>query len=86
MILEHEKGTYIVLFTARNMRTFKGAIGLINKYTAPVVLEWLNKYNIPYDEIIFGKPWGNEGFRRAKRGGELWLLGLKKLGKPWDNE
>ena len=61
LILEHEKGTYIVLFTARNMRTFKGAIGLINKYTAPVVLEWLNKYNIPYDEIIFGKPWGNGG-------------------------
>lgn len=59
--IENEKGTYIILFTARNMRTFNGSIGLINKYTAPVVLEWLNKNDIPYDEIIFGKPWGFGG-------------------------
>lgn len=59
--LENDKGTYIILFTARNMRTFKGSIGLINKFTAPIVLEWLKKNNIPYDEIIFGKPWGVGG-------------------------
>lgn len=59
--IQNEKGTYIILFTARNMRTFKGSIGLINKYTAPVILEWLEKYNIPYDEIIYGKPWGVGG-------------------------
>lgn len=51
-------GAYIILFTARNIRTFKGNIGLINKYTAPVLLSWLSKYEIPYDEIYFGKPWG----------------------------
>lgn len=61
LIKENNKGTYIILFTARNMRTFKGSIGLINKYTAPIVLEWLKKNNIPFDEIIFGKPWGQGG-------------------------
>jgi capsule biosynthesis phosphatase len=59
----HEKGYYIVLFTARNMRTFKGSLGLINKYTAPVLIDWLAINNIPYDEIYFGKPWGaNVGY------------------------
>jgi capsule biosynthesis phosphatase len=54
----NEKGYYIVLFTARNMRTFRGSLGLINKYTSPVLLDWLETNNIPYDEIYFGKPWG----------------------------
>ena len=54
----NEKGCYIILFTSRNMRTFNGVIGLINKYTAPIIFEWLKKHNIPYDEIYFGKPWG----------------------------
>ena len=52
-------GAYIILFTSRNMRTFKGSIGLINKITAPTILRWLSENKIPYDEIYFGKPWGN---------------------------
>lgn len=59
----HSKGIYIVLFTARNMRTFNGSLGLINKYTAPVLMNWLSEHDIPYDEIYFGKPWGqNVGY------------------------
>jgi capsule biosynthesis phosphatase len=54
----NESGYYIVLFTARNMQTFKGSLGLINKYTAPVLMHWLAENQIPYDEIYFGKPWG----------------------------
>jgi len=55
---ENNKGTYIILYTSRNVRTFKGNIGLINKYTNPVLLEWLQNNDIPYDEIYFNKPWG----------------------------
>ncbi len=58
--LEHANGTYIILFTSRNMKSFKGNIGLINKYTAPVLNQWLISNNIPYDELYFGKPWGLE--------------------------
>ena len=54
----NDKGYYIILFTARNMRSFRGSLGMINKYTAPVLLEWLKKHDIPYDEIYYGKPWG----------------------------
>ncbi len=55
---EDKKGTYIILHTSRNVRTFKGNIGLINKYTSVVLIEWLKNNNIPYDEIYFNKPWG----------------------------
>ena len=55
---ENDKGTYIILYTSRNVRTFKGNLGLINKYTSVIILEWLKNNNIPYDEIYFNKPWG----------------------------
>ncbi len=55
----NSQGIYIVLFTSRNMRTFKGSVGLINKFTSPILLRWLSDNDIPYDEIYFGKPWGN---------------------------
>lgn len=58
-----EKGAKIVLFTSRNMNSYNGNIGLINKNTARILLNWLEKWNIPYDEIIYGKPWpGHKGF------------------------
>lgn len=57
------EGAKIVLFTSRNMRTYEGNLGQINKHTAPVMMAWLEKWGIPYDEIIFGKPWpGHFGY------------------------
>jgi capsule biosynthesis phosphatase len=56
-------GFIIVIFTSRNMNTFKDNLGLINANTLPVIIEWLKKYNVPYDEILIGKPWcGEQGF------------------------
>lgn len=56
-------GYRILLFTSRNMKTYNNNLGLINKHTAPVLLEWLAKWDVPYDEILFGKPWPrNKGF------------------------
>lgn len=58
-----ENGAKIVLFTSRNMNTYQGNLGLIHKYTARVLTEWLEKWEIPYDEILYGKPWpGHKGF------------------------
>ena len=53
-------GTYIILYTSRNMRSFNGNIGLINKYTSSILNSWLLKNEIPYDELYFGKPWGKD--------------------------
>lgn len=58
-----EHGAKIVLFTSRNMNTYGGNMGLINKNTARVLTAWLEKWDIPYDEILYGKPWpGHKGF------------------------
>lgn len=57
------KGFEIVINTSRNMRTYEGNIGKINANTLPIIIEWLDKHNVPYDEIYTGKPWcGFEGF------------------------
>ena len=56
---ENEMGTYIILYTSRNMRSFQGNLGLINKYTSKTLHEWLDSEGIPFDELHLGKPWGN---------------------------
>lgn len=86
-IKELKKSGYkIILFTARNMRTYQGNIDLILKNTKPILEKWLEKWQIPYDEIIFGKPYpGKEGYYvddRTIRPKELLRmsdLDLKKL-------
>ena len=56
-------GFSIIIFTARNMRTYEGNIGKINIHTLPTITFWLDKHDVPYDEIIVGKPWcGHDGF------------------------
>lgn len=59
----HRQGFTIVINTSRNMRTYQGNIGAINKNTLPIILDWLARHDIPYDELYVGKPWcGFEGF------------------------
>ena len=58
-----EKGFEIVIFSSRNMRTYQNNVGKINIHTLPIILDWLKKHNVPFDEVIVGKPWcGFEGF------------------------
>jgi capsule biosynthesis phosphatase len=54
-------GFEIILFTARNMYTHQGDLSKINEKTAPILRDWLLKYNVPYDTLIFGKPWCGDG-------------------------
>lgn len=56
-------GFEIVISTSRNMRTFNNNTGKITAVTLPIIINWLNKNNIPFDEIYVGKPWcGTDGF------------------------
>ena len=56
-------GFEIIIMTARNMKTYNNSVGQINAKTLPMIIEWLNRHEIPYDEIHVGKPWcGSEGF------------------------
>ena len=59
----HDLGAKIILYSSRNMKSYSGNLGMINKNTAPVLMEWLKIWDIPYDEIYFGKVWpGSKGF------------------------
>ncbi|MFM1648435.1 HAD hydrolase family protein [Aeromonas salmonicida] len=59
----HADGFTIVISTARNMRTYEGNVGKINIHTIPTIVAWLDKYEVPYDELLVGKPWcGHDGF------------------------
>jgi capsule biosynthesis phosphatase len=56
-------GFEIVISTSRNVRTYEGNIGKINAHTLPVIVAWLERHAVPFDEIHVGKPWcGLEGF------------------------
>jgi capsule biosynthesis phosphatase len=61
---EYKKlGFEIAINTSRNMRTYSGNIGKINADTLPIIIKWLKKHDVPYDEIYIGKPWcGFDGF------------------------
>ena len=59
----HAQGFEIIINTARNMRTFNNSVAKITANTLPVILAWLEKHEIPYDEIHVAKPWcGTDGF------------------------
>ena len=62
------------------MQTFSGNIGQINAKILPTILEWLDKHNVPYDEIIVGKPWcGNDGYLEVFEGeGDNWSFVMPK--------
>ncbi|NDR56620.1 capsular biosynthesis protein [Aliiruegeria sabulilitoris] len=56
-------GFEIVIHTARNMNTYNGSLGKIVANTVPVIIDWLARNGVPYDEVLVGKPWcGTEGF------------------------
>jgi len=58
-----ELGFTIVLFSSRNMRTYESNVGKINIHTLPKLITWLNKHDVPFDELLVGKPWcGHDGF------------------------
>ncbi|MBO2634991.1 HAD hydrolase family protein [Shewanella algae] len=77
------QGFDIVISTARNMRTFEGNVGKINIHTLPMITAWLDKHQVPYDEILVGKPWcGHEGFYiddRAIRPSEFAKLSREQI-------
>lgn len=77
------EGFEIVICSARNMRTFGGQIGKINAETLPIIIDWLRRHDVPFDEVHVGKPWcGTEGFYvddRAVRPSEFLSLSRAQI-------
>ena len=49
-------GHTIIINTARNMQTQGHNVGKVMKNVGKITLDWLDKNEIYYDEIFFGKP------------------------------
>lgn len=51
-----EEGHTIIIYTARRMETHKNNVGAVIRDIGRVTFDTLDKFDIPYDELIFGKP------------------------------
>jgi capsule biosynthesis phosphatase len=49
-------GHYLIIYTARHMKTCDGNVGQVVARQGLTTLEWLERHGIEYDEIHFGKP------------------------------
>ncbi|MBO8162779.1 MAG: capsular biosynthesis protein [Brevibacillus sp.] len=52
-------GHEIVIHTARNMKTHRGNVAAVVASVGQLTLDWLDRHGIPYDEVVFGKPYGD---------------------------
>lgn len=55
----YNSGNTIIIQTARRMRTHNGNIGKLLKDIGKITFDTLEKFNIPYHEIYFGKPYAD---------------------------
>ena len=51
-----DDGHEIIIYTARRMKTHGGNVGKVIKDIAGITIDTLERLNIEYDELIFGKP------------------------------
>lgn len=52
-------GHTIIIYTARRMKTHNGNIGKVFSDIGKITFDTLEKFNIPFDEIYFGKPYAD---------------------------
>lgn len=51
-------GWRIVLYTARGIGRSGGNIELVRDDVVEEITSFCSKYNVPFDELVIGKPWG----------------------------
>jgi len=52
-------GHYIILNTARHMKTTEANVGAVIARQGKILLDWLELHSIPFDELLFGKPYAD---------------------------
>ena len=55
----HDLGCTIIIYTARRMKTHNGNIGSVVADIGNTTIDTIKKYNIPCDELYFGKPYAH---------------------------
>ena len=57
--LLRSQGHYVIIHTARHMKTMESNVGKVVAAKGYITLDWLERNGIEYDEIYFGKPWAD---------------------------
>lgn len=52
-------GCTIIIYTARRMKTHNGDVGKITADVGKITIDTLENFEIPYDELYFGKPYAH---------------------------
>lgn len=52
-------GCTIIIYTARRMKTHNGDVGKVTADIGRITLDTLENFEIPYDELYFGKPYAH---------------------------
>jgi len=55
----HKSGHTVIIHTARRMLTHKGDLAKIEKDVGDITRSWLARHRVPYDQLIFGKPYAD---------------------------
>ncbi|KAJ6439792.1 phosphatase iiic [Purpureocillium lavendulum] len=55
----YNAGHYIIIHTARRMRTHGGNVGAVIADIGPITFAQLTSYGIPFHEVYFGKPYAD---------------------------
>ena len=55
----YNSGNIIIIQTARRMKTHNGNMGVLMRDIGKITFDTLDKFNIPYHEIYFGKPYAD---------------------------
>ena len=54
-----EEGHYLIIHTGRHMRTCNGNVSKVIEKIGKITEDWLQKWNVPYDKLVFGKPYAD---------------------------
>lgn len=52
-------GHYLIILSARHMKTCEGNVGKVIARQGATTLDWLTRHGVEYDEIHFGKPFAD---------------------------
>lgn len=53
------RGAHIIIYTARRMRTHNGDVAKVCAEIGDLTRRWLREQDVPYDELVFGKPYAH---------------------------
>lgn len=56
------KGWKIIIHTSRRMQTCSNDESCVIANVGAITLEWLDRHEVPYDGVKFGKPYAHNGF------------------------